>query len=113
MFKQTKKKIDLIYYLKNFNLVNLTEASTSDFQSIFILICQDYFSHQISISTFSFLAGELYLPSIEKNCDQELICILDLAQDLSYQFKQDRTHYFLFLKEIMTFYLNYSSQQSG
>lgn len=68
----------------------------------------DYFSHQISISTFSFLAGELYLPAIEKNCDQELTCILDLAQDLSYQFKQDRAHYFLFLKEIMTFYLNHS-----
>lgn len=66
----------------------------------------NYFTQQLSLSSFSLLSGKLYLLALEKKCSAELICTLALAQDLDYQYCQQPKIFFIHLKEIMRFYLS-------
>jgi hypothetical protein len=99
-----KDNIRFHQYIKACHINNLASAKSSDLKSIFLLACDDFFAHRISIATFAVICSVLYLPSCEIK-ESVLGDVLVFAQELDYYYHNDEACFFSSLTKIMKFYL--------
>ena len=91
-------------YLRAHKLKNLKSATIEDIKSIFLIACDEFFAREISVASFAVICSVLILEAYEKDVKDEITGVLDAAQDLNYQLKEDKQNYLVFLKEIMEYY---------
>ena len=95
-------------YLRTRKLDSLKSATIEDIKSIFLTACDEFFSREITVSSFAVICSVLILEAYKKDINNEIVGVLDAAQDLNYQLKEDKQNYLAFIKEIMRYYYNNS-----
>lgn len=100
------RKSRLPKYMERFGVESLGSMTSKQLREVFLVVCDDFFAQQISIYQFSAISEDLLYKALATGEDDLSGAILAAAELYYYKkHEQDSEKFFVFLKEVMEFYL--------